>query len=325
MKLSVHTESWPAARPFRITGHEWTAFDSVVVELSRGDKIGRGEALGVFYLDESAASIMDQVNAFPEKELANLDRQRLLSLLSPGGARNAIDCALWDLEAKTTGRSIWQLSGVSPKPLTTVYTISIESTPERMAAHAASAAACPNLKVKLDGHQPLERIRAIRQARPDARIVVDANQGWTFEQLCSLAPSFADLNIEMIEQPLPRGADAVLEGYRSPVPLGADESCLHLGELDTAAKRYQMINIKLDKTGGLTHALALARAARERGMSLMVGCMGGSSLSIAPAFVLGCVVDLVDIDGPLLLKHDRLPGLAFQGGRVEPPHPELWG
>jgi len=325
LKLSVHTASWPVARPFRITGREWTSFDSVVVELERDGIIGRGEALGVFYLDESAASLLEQINAIPERDLADLDRQRLLSRLPPGGARNALDCALWDLEAKSTGRSIWDLTGVRPRVLTTVYTISIESTPERMAEHAASAAACPNLKIKLDGHQPLERIRAIRQARPDARIVVDANQGWTFEQLRALAPAFADLGIEMIEQPLPRGADAVLEGYRSPVPLGADESCLHLGELDAATKRYQMINIKLDKTGGLTHALELARAARERGMGLMVGCMGGSSLSIAPAFVLGCVVDLVDIDGPLLLRHDRLPGLSFNGGRVDPPSPRLWG
>ena len=325
MKLSVHVESWPAIRPFRITGREWTSFDSVVVELSRDGRIGRGEALGVFYLGETAAGLMAQIDAIPERELATLDRERLARLLPPGGARNALDCALWDLDAKTTGRSVWELSGVTPKPLNTVYTISIEATPEQMAQRAAASKAFPNLKVKLDANQPLQRMRAIRQARPDARIVVDANQGWNFELLKSLAPGFADLGIAMIEQPLPRGADAELEGYRSPVPLGADESCLHLGELETAAKRYQMINIKLDKTGGLTHALELAHAARQRGLGLMVGCMGGSSLSIAPAFVLGCVVDLVDIDGPLLIKHDRLPGLVFNGGRVEPPTPELWG
>jgi len=325
VNLSIHTESWPTARPFRITGREWTSFDSVVVEVARDGAIGRGEAMGVFYADESATSIAAQIERVAGHVLAGADRVALAKLLPPGGARNALDCALWDLEAKSSGRGIWALTGVTPRVLTTVFTIGIEATPERMAEHAAAAASCPLLKVKLDGHQALERIRAIRRARPDARLVVDANQGWTFEQLTQLAPAFADLGVEMIEQPLPRGADDALEGYRSPVPLGADESCLHLGELDLASKRYQMINIKLDKTGGLTHALELASAARQRGLGLMVGCMGGSSLSIAPAFVVGCLVDLVDIDGPLLLRRDRIPGMAFMHASVEPPEPRVWG
>ena len=325
MKFSIHTETWPVSRPFRITGREWTAFDSVVVELSRDGVIGRGEALGVFYANETAASMTAEVEAIAKHIDTGVDRATLAQLLPPGGARNAIDCALWDLEAKSSGRSIWELTGVTPKPLTTVFTIGIEATPEIMASHAAAAAQYPLLKVKLDGNQPLERIRAIRSARPDARIVVDANQGWDLATLQRLAPAFADLGVEMIEQPLPRGADEGLEGYRSPVPLGADESCLHLGELDAAAKRYQVINIKLDKTGGLSHALELARAARERGLGLMVGCMAGSSLAIAPAFVVGCLVDLVDIDGPLLLKRDRIPGLAYSRGRVEPPPADVWG
>jgi len=325
VKLSIHTESWPAARPFRITGREWLSFESVVVELAEGGAIGRGEALGVFYSDETAASLAAQIEQVAERVEAGIDRAALAAVLPPGGARNAIDCALWDLESKASGKRIFELAGVEPRTLTSVYTISIEATPERMAAHAASAASCPLLKVKLDGHQPLERMRAIREARPDARIVVDANQGWTLAQLKSLAPAFANLGVEMIEQPLPRGADAELEDYRSPVPLGADESCLHLGELEAAARRYQVINIKLDKTGGLTHALELARAARSRGLGLMVGCMGGSSLSIAPAFVVGCLVDLVDIDGPLLLKRDRMPGLTFDRGQVHPPDASVWG
>ena len=325
MKFSIHTETWPVSRPFRITGREWTAFDSVVLELSHEGVIGRGEALGVFYANETAASMTAEVEAIAKHIDTGVDRATLAQLLPPGGARNAIDCALWDLEAKSSGRSIWELTGVTPKPLTTVFTIGIEATPEIMASHAAAAAQYPLLKVKLDGNQPLERIRAIRSARPDARIVVDANQGWDLPTLQRLAPAFADLGVEMIEQPLPRGADEGLEGYRSPVPLGADESCLHLGELDAAAKRYQVINIKLDKTGGLSHALELARAARERGLGLMVGCMAGSSLAIAPAFVVGCLVDLVDIDGPLLLKRDRIPGLAYSRGRVEPPPADVWG
>ena len=325
MKFSIHTEIWPVSRPFRITGREWTAFDSVVVELSRDGVIGRGEALGVFYANETAASMTAEIEAVAKTIETGVDRAALGTLLPPGGARNAIDCALWDLEAKSSGRSIWDLTGVTPKTLTTVFTIGIEATPAIMANHAAAAAEYPLLKVKLDANQPLERVRAIRSARPDARIVVDANQGWDLATLKRLAPALADLGIEMIEQPLPRGADEGLEGYRSPVPLGADESCLHLGELAAAARRYQVINIKLDKTGGLSHALELARAARERGLGLMVGCMAGSSLAIAPAFVVGCLVDLVDIDGPLLLKRDRIPGLAYSRGRVEPPPAAVWG
>jgi L-alanine-DL-glutamate epimerase-like enolase superfamily enzyme len=325
MKLSVHTESWPAARPFRITGREWLSFEAVVVELAFEGVIGRGEALGVFYANETAASMAAEIEKIADRLVPGLDGTDLAELLPPGGARNALDCALWDLEAKTSGRRIWDLTGISPKPLLTVYTIGVEATPEAMAEHAASAAAYPLLKVKLDSYQPLERIRAIRSARPDARIVVDANQGWTFDQLKALAPAFADLDVEMIEQPLPRGADGELENYQSPIPLCADESCLHLGELDDAADRYQRINIKLDKTGGLTHALKLARVARDRGLGLMVGCMGGSSLAVAPAFVVGCLADLVDIDGPLLLRRDRLPGLIYARGRVDPPAPEVWG
>ena len=325
MKLSLHSERWPVARPFRITGHVWNSFDSIVVELEQDGVIGRGEGLGVFYLEETLDSMSAQVEAVAKDVTAGLDRVALQRLLPPGGARNALDCALWDLEAKRSRRSIWDLTGVTPKVLETVYTIGLEATPEAMAQHAAESMQYTLLKVKLDGQRPLDNIRAIRGARPDVRIVVDANQGWTFAQLKELAPAFADLGVQMIEQPLARGADEALEGYRSPVPLGADESCLHLGELDVAARRYQIINIKIDKTGGLTHALELACAARERGLGLMVGCMAGSSLAIAPAFVVGCLADLVDIDGPLLLRRDRIPGMAYARGQVEPPLPAVWG
>jgi L-alanine-DL-glutamate epimerase-like enolase superfamily enzyme len=325
MKIGVHIERWPATRPFRITGKEWTTFDSVVVELCRDGVVGRGEALGVYYRDESVDSLVAQIDQVADRVTAGVDRKALQSLLPSGGARNAIDCALWDLEAKTSGRTIWQLTGVAPKTLETVFTIGIEPTPEEMAAKAAAATVHNLLKVKLDGDRPVERLRAIRQARPDVRIVVDANQGWTFPQLQSVAPVFAELGVQMIEQPLRRGEDAPLAGYRSPVPLCADESCIDLSELEPAAARYQLINIKLDKTGGLTHALDLARAARARGLGLMVGCMAGSSLAMAPAFVLGCLCDLVDIDGPLLQKSDRFPRLAYTGGKVEVFGPELWG
>jgi L-alanine-DL-glutamate epimerase-like enolase superfamily enzyme len=325
VKLSIHKEFWPASRPFRIAGRVWTSFDAVIVEIADGDAVGRGEGIGVFYLGDTLEGLETQIQSVASQILAGADRTALLRLLPPGGARNALDCALWDLEAKRASKRVWDLAGISARPLETVYTIGIEATPELMAQHASEASRHGLLKVKLDGTDALARMKAIRAARPDARIVVDANQGWNFEQLQVLAPAFSDLGVQMIEQPLPRGGDAALEKYQSPVPLGADESCLHLGELDEASRRYQMINIKLDKAGGLTHGIELARAARERGLGLMVGCMGGTSLAMAPSFVLGCIVDLVDIDGPLLLKQDRLPGMTYNGGRVDPPEASVWG
>src|SRR5665213_427486 len=324
MKFSMHIERWPAIRPFRITGKVWDSFESVVVELSHDGSTGRGEALGVYYLEETADSIGVQIEGIAGRLRGGLDRAQLQELLPPGGARNAIDCALWDLECKTSGRTIWQLTGVTPKSLETVFTIGIEATPQEMADKAAAAAGHGLLKIKLDADRPLARLQAIRKARADVRIVVDANQGWTFAELVAIAPAFFELGVEMIEQPLRRGADAELQGYRSPVPLCADESCLHIGDLAQAAGRYQLININLDKTGGLTHALELARAARARGMGLMTGCMAGSSLAMAPTFVVACLSDLVDIDGPLLQKFDRPCGLTFDGGRVAVFTPSLW-
>jgi L-Ala-D/L-Glu epimerase / N-acetyl-D-glutamate racemase len=325
MKLSVHIERWPTVRPFRISGKTWDHFESVVVELERNGVIGRGEALGVYYLNETAETMLAQISEKSAAIRRDISRATLQELLPPGGARNAIDCALWDLEAKSVGRSIWDLSGVKPKTLETVFTIGIEETPQEMAAKAAAASAYGLLKIKLDGSGPAERLEAIRKSRPDARIVVDANQGWSFNQLVQLAPICANLGVQMIEQPLRRGNDAELDHYDSPVPLCADESCLHLDELGLAASRYQWINIKLDKTGGLTHALTLAQAARDQGLKLMVGSMGGSSLAMAPAFVIGCLADLVDIDGPLLQQFDRLPGLEYIGGRVSAFNPAVWG
>jgi L-alanine-DL-glutamate epimerase-like enolase superfamily enzyme len=331
MQLSVHGEYWPAITPFRITGKTFVGFESIVVELAQGGPggpvrcVGRGEGLGVHYLGDTVHQMLTQVSALHSALAAGLDRSGLQSLLPPGGARNALDAALWDLEAKTSGQRVWQLCGVTPRTLETVFSIGIEATPQAMAAKAAAATAHALLKIKLDGDAPVERVQAIRAARPDARLVVDANQGWSFAQLQAVAPALADLGVQMIEQPLPRGADQALQGWRSPVPLFADESCQHLGELAQAAQRYQGINIKLDKTGGLTHALELAQAARACGLGLMAGSMCGSSLAMAPAFVVGCLCDLVDIDGPLLQRCDRLPGLQFDGGLVAPFGAEVWG
>jgi L-alanine-DL-glutamate epimerase-like enolase superfamily enzyme len=325
MKISAHLEDWELTQPFRISGHEWLTSPTLVVQLSEGDFVGRGEAQGVFYLDETAQSIFEQVDAVAGEIRKGITRDELQQLLPAGGARNAIDCALWDLECKRSGKTIWQLTGIDPKPVTTVFTIGLESTPEAMAAKAADAADAPVLKIKLDGHQAYEKLAAIRAARPDASLVVDANQGWDFDLLKEVIPKCAGLDLGMIEQPLPRGADGMLEGFDSPVTLAADESCLDSSELEQAARRYSMINIKLDKTGGLTEALKLARAAREMGCKLMVGNMVGTSLGMAPSFVVAQLCDFVDIDGPLLLKYDHPLGLNYNKGVVDVFSPRLWG
>ena len=324
-QLKLHTETWSYARPFRITGHCYTEQNIVVVELVEDGYIGRGEAWFIRYNDETLESVCQQIESVAEEVEQGISREALQSLLPSGGARNAIDCALWDLEAKQTGQSIWQLLGIQPRPITTALTIGIEETPEQMAMYAQSAAAYNTLKIKLDSDRPVERIEAIRAARPDAQLVIDANQAWTIEQLKEVAPPLAKLGVDMIEQPLRRGADADLAGYQSPVILSADESCLDCSELDAVADYYQMINIKLDKTGGLTEALRLVKAVQAKGLELMIGNMGGTSLCIAPALVVAQFCRVVDLDGPLLLKHDRLHSLDYRGGDILLPSPSLWG
>jgi L-alanine-DL-glutamate epimerase-like enolase superfamily enzyme len=325
MDLSVHIEEWDLAQPFRISGYEWVNTRMITVHLMYKGFVGRGEAEGVFYLDDTAEKMFQQVHDIRSDIHNGVSRDDLQRLLPPGGARNALDCAMWDLECKITGQSIWQLTGIAPRPVTTVFTIGLESTPAAMADKARAAAKAPVLKIKLDADRPYEKLAAIREARPDAVLVVDANQGWDFDLLREVAPRCAGLDLAMIEQPLPRGADEQLEGYASPVTLAADESCLHTAELETAARRYDMINIKLDKTGGLTEALKLARAARELGRELMVGNMTGTSLAMAPAFVVAQLCDFVDIDGPLLLKYDRPNGLIYDNGIVQIFNRSLWG
>jgi L-alanine-DL-glutamate epimerase-like enolase superfamily enzyme len=325
MKISIHIEEWPLVTPFRITGVEWINSRGIVVQLSEDDCLGRGEAQGVFYLDETAESIFEQAESVVNTIESGITREELQDLLPAGGARNAIDCAMWDLECKKTGNSIWQLTGINPQSVTTVFTIGLEPEPEQMAAKAAAAAEAPILKIKLNEDRPVERLAAIRAARPDATLVVDANQGWDFEQLQDVISKCAGLDLAMIEQPLPRGGDAVLESFNSVITLAGDESCLHSGELEQAARRYDMINIKLDKTGGLTEALKLARAARQLGCKLMVGNMVGTSLAMAPSFVVAQLCDFVDIDGPLLLKHDHPNGLQYDKSVVNGLNPAFWG
>ena len=325
MDFSIHISDWELTQPFRISNYEWINSRCLVVQLGEDGFVGRGEAQGVFYLDETAESIFAQTNAVADIIRKGISRQELQILLPPGGARNAIDCAMWDLECKKAGKTIWHLTGIDPKPVTTVFTIGLEDTPEAMAAKAAAAHDAPILKIKLGSHLPYERLAAIRAARPDAELVVDANQAWDFDLLKDVLPRCVDLNLAMIEQPLPRGADEMLEGFESPIMLAADESCLHSGELEAAARRYSMVNIKLDKTGGLTEALRLAEAAKAKGCKLMVGNMVGTSLSMAPSFVVAQLCDFVDIDGPLLLKYDQPRALEYDRGVVKGFDPKLWG
>lgn len=325
MKISAHLEDWELTQPFRISGGEWLTSPGLVVQLAEGGHVGRGEAQGVFYLQETAQSIFEQLEEVIPEIRKGISREDLQQLLPAGGARNAVDCAMWDLECKKSGKTIWQLTGINPKPVTTVFTIGLEETPEAMAAKAAAASDAPILKIKLDGNQPYEKLAAIRSARPDAALVVDANQGWDFELLKEVIPKCVGLDLGMIEQPLARGGDEVLEGFDSPITLAADESCLDTSELETCALRYSMINIKLDKTGGLTEALKLAYAAKEKGCKLMVGNMVGTSLGMAPAFVIAQLCDFVDIDGPLLLKYDHPLGLKYDKGVVRELDPRFWG
>lgn len=324
-EVSVRQESWPSIIPFRIANKVWDDFPCIVCEIRQDGLIGRGEALGVSYCGETLDSMTAQIQQVSAELASGCDRGQLLELLPPGGARCAVDSALWDLEAQVSGNSAWVLAGVQPDPIETVFTLGLEDTPEQMAAKAVAAADLSLFKVKLNNDRPVERVAAICEARPDAQLVVDANQGWTMDELRRFGPALHELGVQMIEQPLPRGEDQELEGYESKVPLCADESCLHIGELDNAARRYQMLNIKLDKCGGLTHGLQLAAAARAKGMALMVGCMGGTSLSMAPSHVLAQLCEFVDIDGPLLIKKDREGGLVYERGMVSLPAKRFWG
>lgn len=322
-KLRVNVEPWELKQPFKITGHVFVAPDLVQVEITEKGLTGRGEGAGVYYLAESGSGMLAQIESVREAIEHGADRNTLRQLLPHGGARNALDCAMWDLEAKLTGKSIWELTGITPRKTSTVYTVGID-TPAEMARQAGMLET-RMLKVKLDNELSLERITAVCAARPDAEIIVDINQGWTFPQLVELAPRFQQLGVAMIEQPLPRGDDAELEDYDSPITLCADESCLDTGEFEQAARRYQMINIKLDKTGGLTEALDLAKMARERDIELMVGNMVGTSLAMAAGYVVAQLCRFVDLDGALFLKRDCEHPMSYIGGVVSQPTTELWG
>lgn len=323
--ITVGVETWPFAKPFSISGVTWSEMRSLLVNLDSGGAIGRGEAEGVYYHDETPESMIDQITAIQGAVEAGIDRDALRELLPPGGARNALDCALWELESHRTGRPVSELAGIErTRPLVTTWTIGADM-PEVMARDAVGYAAAKAIKLKLTGDGlDGDRVRAVRAARPDVWLGVDANQGLDRPGLEDLIPVFVDAGVSLIEQPLPVGRDAELDGLDCPIPLAADESVQGLADLPALQGRYDVVNIKLDKCGGLTEGLAMARAAPEFGLGIMVGNMCGTSLAMAPSFVLGQLCDVVDLDGPLLLARDRLVAVSYQGGLVDCPN-GLWG
>lgn len=324
-RLGIHLEEWPMLHPFAITNWVFSSIKLVVVEIGDGEHVGRGEAAGVYYLDDTVEKCIDIIEELRDDIENGLDRHMLQSKLPPGGARNAVDCALWDLECKMDGETIWAKTGVRCAPQHTVATIGVLPHAADMAESARRLADYPLLKIKLDATDPIGRIRAIRDARPDARLFVDANQAFSMSQLEECVVEFQKCGVEMIEQPLARGADVDLENFSSAIPLCADESCLHSGELEAASRRYQMINIKLDKAGGLTEALHIVEAARSRGLKLMVGNMMGTSLAMVPALVVAQSCDLVDLDGPIWLRSDRFGGLSYTDHMVGSSKNGFWG
>jgi L-alanine-DL-glutamate epimerase-like enolase superfamily enzyme len=324
-RLTVTRRAWPLAQAFTISRGSRTTAEVVVAEIFDGDCRGRGECVPYPRYGESVGSVAAALEAMKGAVFSGLDREALQRAMPPGAARNALDAAFWDIEAKRADRRAADLAGLGAmKPLVTAYTLSLD-TPERMGEAAAVQRARPLLKLKLTGDGDLERVAAVRRNAPQARLIVDVNEGWTERQYAELSPALANFGVELIEQPLPAGKDGALAELPRPIPVCADESCHVAADLDELASKYNAINIKLDKTGGLTEALSLAAAARERGFAIMVGCMIGTSLAMAPAMLVAQQASVVDLDAPLLLATDRSPGLRYEGSLVYPPEPALWG
>jgi L-alanine-DL-glutamate epimerase-like enolase superfamily enzyme len=345
--MSVALDEWPLREPFVIAGSTTESIVTVTVTLEHGGSRGRGEALGVDYLGETPESIREQLEAC-RTEIEKLDPSKdwlagaagsgnsavalvgrafagLSQPLPAGGARNALDCALWDLRCKQTGRTIWSVLEIEqPRPVTTAFTLSLDK-PAAMADAAGRAAVYPLLKLKLDADDPAARIATVRAARPDAELLVDANGSWSLALLAELAPALVDHRVALVEQPLPRGADAALADWDAPVPLCADESSQTSAGLDELASRYRFVNVKLDKCGGLSEALRIVQRCGELRLGLMVGNMLGSSLAMAPAFVIAQHCRFVDLDGPLLQSTDREPPMRYEGAALYPPPRDLWG
>lgn len=323
--LQVRIEHWPIAGGFTISRGTKTEAVTVVAEIRQGVDVGRGECTPYARYGETPEGVRDTIEGLTHAVQAGLGRHELAGTLPAGAARNALDCAFWDLEAKRSGRRVAEIAGLPElRPVTTCTTISL-GTPDEMAKAAAAKKDWPILKVKLGQAGDAERIAAVREAAPDARIVIDANEGWSEDELPALLAACAKAGIELVEQPLPADADEALRRIDRSVVVCADESAHDRAGLERLIGRYDAINIKLDKTGGLTEALALADMAREEGLKIMVGCMVATSLAMAPAMLLAQKADWVDLDGPLILAKDREPGLVFDGAIITPPERELWG
>jgi L-alanine-DL-glutamate epimerase-like enolase superfamily enzyme len=319
--ITVTPESFRLAEVFTISRGSRTEAKVLTVRVERDGVSGWGECVPYARYGESLESVAAQIEGLPE----GIGRAALQEALPPGAARNAVDCALWDWEAKRAGRRVWELAGLpAPGPVITAFTLSLD-TPERMEAAAARHAHRPLLKIKLGTPDDMPRLEAVRRGAREARIIVDANEGWTAEVYADLAPHLLRLGVALVEQPLPAADDAALLGLARPVPICADESCHDRASLSHLAGKYDMVNIKLDKTGGLTEALALRDAARAAGFRLMVGCMVGTSLAMAPAVLVAQGAEIADLDGPLLLAEDRPHALAYDERGVHPPEPALWG
>jgi L-alanine-DL-glutamate epimerase-like enolase superfamily enzyme len=318
-------ERFPTAGSWTISRGSVTEVEVVTATASLDGKTGRGECRPYARYDEFAEGVVADIEAVARDLGADPAAVNLNTLMAPGAARNAVDCALWDLRAKLSGKPVWQLAGLAePKPLLTAYSLSLD-TPQAMQARAAENAHRPLLKVKLGGEGDLERIRAVRAGAPNADIIVDANEGWTPESYAELAPELLALGVSMVEQPLPAWDDEALADMERPLPVCADEACHDTASLAGLALKYDMVNIKLDKTGGLTEALLLKAQAEAMGMRVMVGCMLASSLAMAPAVLVAQGAEIVDLDGPLLLAADRDHPLKYDAQGVHPPAPELWG
>lgn len=321
VQLTVTRDTFRLKEAFTISRGSRTEARVLTVRVSDGVHSGQGECVPYARYDETLESVTEQIGSLP----AEIDRMALQSALKPGAARNAVDCALWDLEAKRVGKRVWELAGLcAPGPEITAFTLSLD-TPDNMRAAAARHAHRPLLKIKLGTPDDMERLEAVRAGAPDSAIIVDANEGWSAEIYSDLAPHLVRMGVKLVEQPLPAGADGILDEIARPLPVCADESCHDRASLAGLAGKYDVVNIKLDKTGGLTEALALRGAARAQGFGIMVGCMVGSSLAMAPAVLLAQGAAFTDLDGPLLLAEDRDTPLRFDEAGVHPSKSDLWG
>lgn len=321
MKIEVTHDVFPLAQTFAISRGSLDESNVATIRISRGEHSGWGEGVPSTRYDQSVELIKEQVASLPE----DFSRQDLYELLPAGAARNAVDCALWDLESKEAGKRMWELAGLdTPKPVTCAYTLSLD-TPEVMFEEAKKNAHRPLLKIKLGASEDLERLEAVRRGASDARIVIDANEGWTADDYTAIQPDLVRLGVVMVEQPLAADADDALADIERLIPVCADESCIDRSSLAGLVGKYDVVNIKLDKTGGLTEALALRDEAKRLGFEIMVGCMVGTSLAMAPGTLIAQGAFVTDLDGPLLLAEDRPVTLDYGNGLIHPPTPQLWG